>query len=184
MPSCFTERDAEAVFEQVHNGLFLSLEVGVDLLAVAVVDEVVCAAGKREQDDVADGFGRLLVALGNEVDEAGRNLEFVAGVVVAFERKCDRLYVVGHTSHWASVPKDAVTCIATNCRFPMVHWSIARVFLHVGDERLCMPTIELEEETVERLDALCVEDESHDELINELINIYEASELTLFRAGD
>ena len=66
----------------------------------------------------------------------------------------------------------------------MGHWTIARVFLHVGDERSCMPTIELEEETVERLDALRVEDESHDELITELINVYEASEYTLFHAGD
>jgi predicted CopG family antitoxin len=46
-----------------------------------------------------------------------------------------------------------------------------------------MPAIELETETVERLDELKVEDESYDELINELINIYEAEELTLFRAG-
>lgn len=44
--------------------------------------------------------------------------------------------------------------------------------------------VELEEETVERLDALAVEDESYDELVNELINIYEASERTMFHAGD
>lgn len=49
-----------------------------------------------------------------------------------------------------------------------------------------MPTVELEleEETVERLDALRVDDESYDELITELINIYEASEYTMFHAGD
>ncbi|WP_165875173.1 DUF7557 family protein [Natrarchaeobius chitinivorans] len=47
-----------------------------------------------------------------------------------------------------------------------------------------MPTVELEEETIERLDALKIEDESYDELITELINIYETSEYTLFRAGD
>ncbi len=47
-----------------------------------------------------------------------------------------------------------------------------------------MPTIELDEETIERLDALRVDDESYDELVNELINIYEASEYTMFRAGD
>lgn len=47
-----------------------------------------------------------------------------------------------------------------------------------------MPTIELDEETIERLDGLRVEDESYDEIITELINIYEAEELTLFRAGD
>lgn len=48
-----------------------------------------------------------------------------------------------------------------------------------------MPTtdVELDEETVERLNALRIDDESYDELITELINIYEASELTLFHAG-
>ncbi len=46
-----------------------------------------------------------------------------------------------------------------------------------------MPMIELEEETLERLDGVRVEDESYDELIVELINIYEASEYTLFHAG-
>jgi len=47
-----------------------------------------------------------------------------------------------------------------------------------------MPKIQVDEETVERLDSLQTEDESYDELINELINIYEAEELTLFRSGD
>lgn len=47
-----------------------------------------------------------------------------------------------------------------------------------------MPTIELEEETIERLDALRVDEESYDELVTELINIYEASEYTMFHAGD
>ncbi|ADD04466.1 uncharacterized protein Nmag_0882 [Natrialba magadii ATCC 43099] len=47
-----------------------------------------------------------------------------------------------------------------------------------------MPQIELDEETIERLDGIRVEDESYDELVMELINIYEASELTLFHAGD
>jgi len=46
-----------------------------------------------------------------------------------------------------------------------------------------MPEIELDEETVERLDNLRIEDESYEEIINELINIYEAEELTLFQAG-
>ncbi len=46
-----------------------------------------------------------------------------------------------------------------------------------------MPEVELEEETLERLDDLKIEDESYDELINELINIYEVEELTLFRSG-
>ncbi|MFB6304578.1 MAG: hypothetical protein ABEH47_05385 [Haloferacaceae archaeon] len=47
-----------------------------------------------------------------------------------------------------------------------------------------MPQIQLDEETVERLDNLRVEDESYDEIVTELINIYEAEELTMFRAGD
>ena len=54
----------------------------------------------------------------------------------------------------------------------------------VGGEGVPMPQVELEEETIERLDALRVDDESYDELITELINIYEASERTLFHAGD
>lgn len=47
-----------------------------------------------------------------------------------------------------------------------------------------MPQVELSEETVERLDGLRIEDESYDELVAELINIYQAGELTLFHAGD
>lgn len=47
-----------------------------------------------------------------------------------------------------------------------------------------MPSIELDEETVQRLDRLRIEDESYDEIVTELINIYEAEELTLFRADD
>lgn len=47
-----------------------------------------------------------------------------------------------------------------------------------------MTNVTLTEETIERLDALRVEDESYDEIINELTNIYEANQLTLFRAGD
>jgi hypothetical protein len=47
-----------------------------------------------------------------------------------------------------------------------------------------MPQIHLDEETVERLDSLRVEDEEYDEIISELISIYEAEELTLFRGGD
>jgi predicted CopG family antitoxin len=47
-----------------------------------------------------------------------------------------------------------------------------------------METIELREETVERLDDLRIEDESYDELVTELINIYEAEELTMFHSGD
>ncbi|GAA0555630.1 hypothetical protein ABNG02_11505 [Halorubrum ejinorense] len=47
-----------------------------------------------------------------------------------------------------------------------------------------MPQIHLDEETVERLDALRVDDEEYDAIVTELINIYEAEELTLFRGGD
>jgi predicted CopG family antitoxin len=47
-----------------------------------------------------------------------------------------------------------------------------------------MPTIEVDEETLERLDGLQVEDETYDEIINELIGIYQAEELTLFHGGD
>ncbi|WP_172861835.1 DUF7557 family protein [Halopenitus persicus] len=47
-----------------------------------------------------------------------------------------------------------------------------------------MPQVHLDEETIERLDRLRVEDEEYDELITELINIYEAEELTLFHSGD
>lgn len=47
-----------------------------------------------------------------------------------------------------------------------------------------MPEITLGDETVERLDALREEDESYDEIVTELINIYEASERTLFHSGD
>ncbi|HMB50305.1 MAG TPA: hypothetical protein VKM69_06545 [Natronoarchaeum rubrum] len=43
-----------------------------------------------------------------------------------------------------------------------------------------MPNVNLDDETVERLDALRTEDESYDEIVTELINIYEAEELTLF----
>ena len=47
-----------------------------------------------------------------------------------------------------------------------------------------MPQIHLDEDTIDRLDSLRVEDESYDEIVNELINIYEAEELTLFHGGD
>ncbi|MDB2242047.1 hypothetical protein PM076_03775 [Halorubrum ezzemoulense] len=47
-----------------------------------------------------------------------------------------------------------------------------------------MPQIHLDEETVERLDALRVDDEEYDEIVSELISIYEVEELTLFRGSD
>ncbi len=49
---------------------------------------------------------------------------------------------------------------------------------------LRMPDVHLSEETTERLDALREDDESYDELVEELLNIYEAEELTLFHSGD
>ena len=51
-------------------------------------------------------------------------------------------------------------------------------------EHARMPEVHLDQETVERLDTLRVDDESYDELVNELINIYEAEEMTLARGGD
>ncbi len=47
-----------------------------------------------------------------------------------------------------------------------------------------MVQIELDEQTVDRLDGLREEDESYDEIVTELLNIYEVEELTLFRSGD
>ena len=47
-----------------------------------------------------------------------------------------------------------------------------------------MPDIHVSEETLDRLKGLRQEDESYDELVEELINIYEAEELTLFHGGD
>lgn len=47
-----------------------------------------------------------------------------------------------------------------------------------------MPQIHLDDETLDRLDALRQEDEEYDEIVTELINIYEAEELTLFHGGD
>ena len=47
-----------------------------------------------------------------------------------------------------------------------------------------MPQIHLDEETIERLDALRVDDEEYDELVNELVNGYESGELALFRGSD
>ncbi|MGZ0746133.1 DUF7557 family protein [Haloparvum sp. AD34] len=47
-----------------------------------------------------------------------------------------------------------------------------------------MPQIHLDDDTIERLDELRVEDEDYDEIVSELINIYEAEELTMFHSGD
>jgi hypothetical protein len=47
-----------------------------------------------------------------------------------------------------------------------------------------MPKIHLDEDTIERLDAIRIDEESYDEIVNELINIYEAEEITLYRSGD
>lgn len=45
-----------------------------------------------------------------------------------------------------------------------------------------MPTIEIDESTLERLDGLRIEDESYDAISTELINSYEVEELTLFKS--
>ncbi|WP_199174806.1 DUF7557 family protein [Halegenticoccus soli] len=47
-----------------------------------------------------------------------------------------------------------------------------------------MSEITLKQETLDRLDQLRVDDEPYDEIVNELINIYEAEELSLYRVGD
>ena len=47
-----------------------------------------------------------------------------------------------------------------------------------------MPQIELRQETVDRLDDLAMEDETRDEIINELINIYQSTERSLAHGGD
>ncbi|MFB6183048.1 MAG: hypothetical protein ABEI96_00695 [Haloarculaceae archaeon] len=47
-----------------------------------------------------------------------------------------------------------------------------------------MPTIDVSEETLKRLEGLQVEDESYDEIISELVHIYEAQEMTLFHSGE
>ncbi|SFL61895.1 hypothetical protein SAMN04487950_4404 [Halogranum rubrum] len=49
---------------------------------------------------------------------------------------------------------------------------------------MSMPQVHLDDETLARLDNLREEDEEYDELITELINIYEANEMTLFHSGD
>jgi hypothetical protein len=59
-----------------------------------------------------------------------------------------------------------------------------RAFLPSGDEPPPMPQIHLDESTVERLDALRRDGEEYDEIVTELINIYEAEELALFRGSD
>lgn len=47
-----------------------------------------------------------------------------------------------------------------------------------------MPKLHLDEATIERLDDLREDGMSYDETINELINIYESEEFTLFHSGD
>jgi hypothetical protein len=51
---------------------------------------------------------------------------------------------------------------------------------HVGPS---MPEINLDEETIERLDRFRMDEESYDEIVNEMINIYESEERTLSRGG-
>jgi len=57
-------------------------------------------------------------------------------------------------------------------------------FLAVRLHSLCMPQIDLEERTLTELEALREAEQSYDELIVELMNIYEASETTLHHSGD
>ncbi len=47
-----------------------------------------------------------------------------------------------------------------------------------------MPQIHLDDETVERLDAMRVEGQEYDDVVNELIDIYEANEMTIHHGGD
>jgi hypothetical protein len=47
-----------------------------------------------------------------------------------------------------------------------------------------MPTVDRSEVSIERLDALRVDDETDDELVSELVSIDEAEEPTLVHAGD
>jgi predicted CopG family antitoxin len=47
-----------------------------------------------------------------------------------------------------------------------------------------MPQITVSDETLERLDRLAEEGQTHDEVIVELMNILQMEESTLFAAGD
>lgn len=47
-----------------------------------------------------------------------------------------------------------------------------------------MPSIDLTQDTIDRLDELIIEDESYDQVINELINIYQSTERSLAHGGD
>ena len=47
-----------------------------------------------------------------------------------------------------------------------------------------MPSIEVSEETIGKLDALRIDDESYEEVIVELIGIYQASEMSLAFGGE
>lgn len=47
-----------------------------------------------------------------------------------------------------------------------------------------MAEVYLSEETINRLDELRIDDETYDEIVNELINIYEATEMNLAYGGD
>ena len=47
-----------------------------------------------------------------------------------------------------------------------------------------MPQIHLDDGTIARLDSLREDDEDYDTIVTELLNIYEAEELTLFHSGD
>lgn len=68
--------------------------------------------------------------------------------------------------------------------FTFVRIRLAARFIYMLGELLGMPMVELEEQTLARLDRLRIEDESYDEIINELIGIYQASEMTLAFGGE
>lgn len=53
----------------------------------------------------------------------------------------------------------------------------------VPSEHSNMPPLDIDEETIERLDSLRVDDESYDEISTELSNSYEAEESTLSVQG-
>ena len=68
---------------------------------------------------------------------------------------------------------------------PFCSWGLVNPTLKVNpDLPGHMPQVTLDDETVARLDDLRIDDETYDQLINELINIYEATELSLAHGGD
>ena len=56
--------------------------------------------------------------------------------------------------------------------------------MHTDAVCYTMPKVTLSDDTIERLDSHCEDGESYDELITELINIYESEEFTMHHSGD